>query len=141
MNPTIQPGFAGDTPRSCLAASLLLRYIPRSTQELDGVENSTQNEMTIYCKICGQKFGSDKPDCQKDVLTQMSNHLGNHQEQAVSLAKAVIQCSQLVATYLLIKRCVRIPPTEKELLQSVRENEACLIEIFGMELAKEETSN
>lgn len=99
--------------------------------------------MTIFCKICGQKLNSTRPDAeqQKDVLTQMSNHIGSHQEQAVTLAKSIVQGSQLLATYLLLKKYVRIPPEEKELQISFQENEKILIEIFGLEPAEKETAN
>lgn len=88
--------------------------------------------MTIFCKICGQSIRSDKPDAQADVLMQMGAHLHRHQEQSVRLKQSVIIATQLLATYLLIKLHVRIPPEEKELLETFAQNEAELIAIFGL---------
>jgi hypothetical protein len=100
-------------------------------------------EMIIFCKICGHRILSPKPanEAQRDVLQQMSNHIGTHQDHAITLAKTVVAASQLLATYLLIKRYVRIPPEEKELLETFRENEESLIQIFGLELETEEAKN
>lgn len=89
--------------------------------------------MTIYCKICGQSIRSDKPDAQADVLMQMGTHLKQHQEQSIRLKESIVMATQLLATYLLIKLYVRIPPEEKELLETFDQNEAELITIFGLE--------
>ena len=75
------------------------------------------------------------------MLIQMSNHMSHHQEQAVSLAQSIEACRFLVATYLLIKKYVRIPPEEKEMLANFQANEAILIEIFGLEPASKEMTN
>lgn len=92
--------------------------------------------MTIYCKICSHKIQSEKPeaDAQKHVLEQMSKHLSRHPEQASTLAQSILTTSQLLATYMLIQRCVRIPPEEKALQESFDQNEQSLLEIFGLEL-------
>lgn len=93
--------------------------------------------MTIYCKICNRPIRSDKPDAQADVLMQMGTHLQQHQEQSVRLKQSVLIGTQLLATYLLIKLYVRIPPEEKELIDSFDQNEEELIAIFGLESAEE----
>ena len=97
---------------------------------------------TIYCRICGHKIQSSQPgeEAQAHVLSQMTTHLGSHQEQAVRLAKDLVINHKLLATYLLIKRYVRIPEDEKELLQSFEMNESCLLDLFGLEVATKETN-
>lgn len=94
--------------------------------------------MTISCNICGQKFTSVRPaaEQQQDVLVQMTNHLGSHQEQAVSLAKDVRAVTQLMATYLLIKKYVRIPPEETALLANYEEMEDLLADVFEFDLVQ-----
>jgi hypothetical protein len=96
--------------------------------------------MIIFCKICGQKFNSNRPEAeqQKDVLVQMANHLKSHQEQSVSLAIDVKNVIEAITTYLLIKDYIRIPPEEQQLLKSYHEMESCLVEIFGL---SQETKN
>lgn len=91
--------------------------------------------MTIYCKLCGHKIRSAKPDeeAQKHVLEQMSRHLGTHPDQAATLGKSIMTGSQLLATYLLIKHYVTIPQDETALLQSFEENERSLKSIFELE--------
>jgi hypothetical protein len=91
--------------------------------------------MTIFCKLCGHKIQSGQPpdEAQKDVLQQMTNHIQQHQDHAQRLAKTIMTASQLIATYMLIKKFVRIPPEEKQLLQSFDDAENCLLDMVGIE--------
>lgn len=97
--------------------------------------------MTIFCKLCGQKLDSTKPDtdAQKDVMIQMTNHLSAHQDMAVAFAKELTTINHLFATYLLIRKFVRIPPGEKALLKSYRESQDCLDQIFNFGKPQEAT--
>ena len=99
--------------------------------------------MTIFCKICGHKIQSGKPaaEAQKDVLAQMSNHLGNHQAQAAELAKQIEVAKTLLALYLLMKKYVRIPNDESDLLNSYDQVEGNLIDLFALEPAESKPAN
>jgi hypothetical protein len=89
--------------------------------------------MTIFCRVCKRDFSSIKPEAQKDVLEQMSKHLvADHKKEAKLLAETITALPQLLGTYLLIKNHVEIPAGEVELLESVEENETCLMGIFGL---------
>ena len=91
--------------------------------------------MTIFCKLCGQKLNSSKPDdkAQEDVMIQMGNHLSAHQDIAVAFAKELLLINKLFATYLLIKKFVRIPPEETAFLKSYEDSHDCLDDIFDFD--------
>lgn len=90
--------------------------------------------MTIFCKICGHRIRSERAEnAEAHVLEQMSTHLGQHPKQAAALAEDLMGLSQMLATYLLITRYVRIPPDEAGLLESFQRNEQELVSIFGVE--------
>lgn len=88
--------------------------------------------MTIFCKICGHKVVSFKPDqeAQQDVILQMGHHLQIHKPESEDLKQGVLQATQLITTYLLIKRFVIIPITETALLRSFQENQDILRSVF-----------
>jgi hypothetical protein len=91
--------------------------------------------MTIACRICGARFSSGIPEslkAQEQVLTAMAQHLGSHPKQATNLGATVAAAQELLATYLLIRLYIDIPPTETDLLETFRQNEESMLELFGV---------
>ena len=87
--------------------------------------------MTIFCKICGCRITSNNgADGQAKVLEEMSRHLEKHRPEAEGLAVDIVTTSQLIATYLLIKRHVTIPLSETQLLETFQQNRKTLIGIL-----------
>lgn len=128
------------------------------SQQDHNMDCSVVVPMTIFCKICGTKIHSDLPaatanvleeiqpgqqptNAQMDVLIKMSTHLGKHPQQAQSLAALIVVSRNLLSTYLLIKKYVRIPDNEKELLDSFDINEGALIDLFALEPAESKPKN
>lgn len=99
--------------------------------------------MTIFCKICGYRLHSNEPPAkaQEDVLKQMSNHLAIHKTEAEALGALLVTSCQLLSTYLLMKKYVRIPDSEKELLDSFDQNEMLLVDLFALEPAESKPKN
>lgn len=99
--------------------------------------------MTIFCKLCGYRIQSNEPPAkaQEDVLKQMSNHLAIHKPEAESLGALLVTSCQLLSTYLLIKKYVRIPDNETALLDSFDQNEMILIDLFALEPAESKPKN
>ena len=91
--------------------------------------------MTVFCQLCHHMFHSTQPDteAQRDVLLQMSQHLGGvHRKEAADLAADILAFQQLATTYLLIRGFLTIPDGETALLESFRANERALMEALGM---------
>ena len=101
--------------------------------------------MTIFCKICRRDFSSIQPDleaAETDVLEQMGKHLiADHPKERAMLAEDIGFVMRLLATYLMTKKHVRIPESEKQLLQSFDAKEAQLMSIFELEPLPAEKSN
>lgn len=97
--------------------------------------------MTVFCKICGQKFDSKKTDgAQAEVIELVTKHVMScHQEQAVTLHTALVAAIHLTSVHLA-KKYIRIPPEEKQLIENLGKDELYLFDIFGFNVAKE-TSN
>ena len=101
--------------------------------------------MTIFCKICRRDFTSMKPDteaAETDVLEQMGNHLiADHPAERAAMAETMGFVVRLLATYLMVKKHVRIPESELKLLESFDAKEARLMAIFELEPLPAEKTN
>lgn len=96
--------------------------------------------MTIFCKICGQKFDSNTDKAQAEVIELVTKHIMScHQEQAVALHTALVTAIPLTSVYL-VKKYIRVPPEEVQLLHNLQKDEMYLYEIFGIHIATETTN-
>lgn len=97
--------------------------------------------MTLFCKLCGQKFDSKNPErAQAEVIELVTKHLmACHQEQAVTIHTSLLTAINLTSVHLVSKH-IRIPPEETQLLQNLQKDEIYLRELLDFSPATEKVN-
>lgn len=91
--------------------------------------------MTIYCKLCNLPITSGlaltTPESEQ-VMELMARHLvAKHKSAAVELKQEVDMLYPLFASYLLITRYVRVPPTASELLKAMEDGAQAIANLLA----------
>lgn len=90
--------------------------------------------MTIHCKLCGHTIQPRGPDATAAGMEEMVRHLlSHHNRDAAALKQDIDTLHVLLASYLLIKNYVRIPPQETELQKHFGDLEQSLVNLFAFE--------
>lgn len=97
--------------------------------------------MTIYCKLCNHRVDSkkrlDAKSEESDVLESLSRHLvARHVDEASLFKNDLESMPLLIATYLLIKRYVRIPAESKALQEHFDQNEQLILQFFDIDVTQ-----